>query len=306
MILLTGANGQVGHELRTTLAPLGPVLATTRETLDLTDEAAIRAAVRAAAPRVIVNAAAYTAVDAAERDEAACAWLNTDVPRILAEEAERCGAWLVHYSTDYVFDGTSGRPYRESDPVAPLGVYGRTKADGEAAVRAACTRHVILRVAWVYGRRGKNFLLTIQRLARERVVSGDPLRVVHDQVGVPTWSRSIAEATAAVVQQLVNRTDADTLAGTYHVAGAGSCSWHEFACAIVQQMGDSAAGVTVQPITTHEYPTPARRPAYSVLDASLLEAVFGVVLPGWREQLTACVHEDTHALTHALTHATPS
>jgi len=299
VILLTGANGQVGHELRTMLAPLGPVVASTRETLDLTDEAAIRAAVRAAAPRVIVNAAAYTAVDAAERDAAACAWLNTEVPRILAEEAERVGAWLVHYSTDYVFDGTGRRPYRESDPVAPLGVYGRTKADGEAAVRAECTRHVILRVAWVYGRRGKNFLLTIQRLARERAVSGEPLRVVHDQVGVPTWSRSIAEATAAVVHQLVDRTDADTLPGTYHMAGAGGGSWYDFAGAIVQQMGEAARGVTVQPITTHEYPTPARRPAYSVLDASQLEAVFGVALPEWRVQLEACVHEDPHALTHA-------
>jgi dTDP-4-dehydrorhamnose reductase len=298
VILLTGANGQVGHELRTTLAPLGPVVASTRETLDLTDEAAIRAAVRAAAPRVIVNAAAYTAVDAAERDAAACAWLNTGVPRILAEEAERCGAWLVHYSTDYVFDGTGRRPYREDDPVAPLGVYGRTKADGEVAVRAACARHVILRVAWVYGLRGKNFLLTIQRLVRERAVSGEPLRVVHDQVGVPTWSRSIAEATAAVVQQLCSRTDADTLPGTYHMAGAGSCSWYDFACAIVQQMGEAAPGVTVQPITTHEYPTPARRPAYSVLDPSLFEAVFGVALPEWRVQLEACVHEDPHALTH--------
>jgi len=291
VILLTGANGQVGHELRTTLAPLGPVLATTRETLDLTNEAAIRAAVRAAAPRVIVNAAAYTAVDAAERDEAACAWLNTEVPRILAEEAERCGAWLVHYSTDYVFDGTGRRPYREDDPVAPLGVYGRTKADGEAAVRAACTRHVILRVAWVYGLRGKNFLLTIQRLARERAVSGEPLRVVHDQVGVPTWSRSIAEATAAVVHQLVDRTDAETLPGTYHMAGAGSCSWYEFASEIVQQLGEAAPGVTVQPITTHEYPTPARRPAYSVLNPSLFEAVFGVALPEWRVQLDKCVGE---------------
>ena len=299
MILLTGANGQVGHELRATLAPLGPVVASTRDTLDLTDEAAIRAAVRAAAPRVIVNAAAYTAVDAAERDEAACAWLNTEVPRILAEEAERCGAWLVHYSTDYVFDGTGQRPYREDDPVAPLGVYGRTKADGEAAVRAACTRHVILRVAWVYGLRGKNFLLTIQRLARERAVSGEPLRVVHDQVGVPTWSRSIAEATVAVVQQLVNRTATETLPGTYHMAGAGSCSWYEFASEIEQQMGEAARGVIVLPITTHEYPTPARRPAYSVLDPSLFEAVFGVALPGWRVQLEACIHEDPHALTHA-------
>lgn len=290
MILLIGANGQVGHELRSTLAPLGPVTATVRETLDLTNEAAIRATVRAVAPRVIVNAAAYTAVDAAEGDAVACAWLNTHVAHILAEEAQRVGAWLVRYSTDYVFDGMATRPYREDDPVAPLSVYGRTNADGDQAVRATCARHVILRVAWVYGLRGKNFLRTMQRLACERVASGQPLRIVHDQVGTPTWARSIAEATAQVVQQLITRKDADVTAGTYHVAGTGSCSWYEFACEIVRNMASPANGVPVQPIVTLDYPTPARRPAYSVLDTARIQHAFGVVLPPWQVQLATCLH----------------
>lgn len=300
MIFLTGANGQVGYELRTTLAPLGPVVATTRETLDLTKEAAIRAAVRAAAPRVIVNAAAYTAVDAAEGDEAACAWLNTDVPRILAEEAQRCGAWVVHYSTDYVFDGTASRPYREDDPVSPLGVYGRTKAAGEDAVRAACAQHLILRVSWVYGLRGRNFLRTMQRLAVERAVTGEPLRVVHDQVGVPTWSRSIAEVTAQVVMQLTEHADAALTPGTYHLSGAGSCSWYEFACEIVRQLGEAAQGVSVQPITTRDYPTPATRPAYSVLDATTLHETFGMALPPWRKQLAACLENTVNPPASSL------
>jgi dTDP-4-dehydrorhamnose reductase len=283
MLLLTGSNGQVGHELRSTLAPLGPILATTRDTLDLTNEQAIRAAVRAASPRLIVNAAAYTAVDAAETDQTACAWLNTDVPRILAEEAERCGAWLVHFSTDYVFDGTATRPYREEDPVNPLGVYGRTKAVGEEAVRRACGRHLILRVAWVYGTRGKNFLKTIQRLA----ATGNPLRIVHDQVGVPTWSRAIADATAQVAEVVLKAPEGDTLAGTYHLAAGASCSWYDFAAEIVAHTGAQSA--EIHPITTAEYPTPARRPAYSVLDASKIWVTFGVQLATWQDQLASCV-----------------
>jgi dTDP-4-dehydrorhamnose reductase len=286
MIFLTGANGQVGYELRSTLAPLGPVLATTRDTLDLTNEQAIRAAVRAAVPRLIVNAAAYTAVDAAESDEAACAWLNTDVPRILAEEADRCGAWLVHYSTDYVFDGTATCPYLEEDPVNPVGVYGRTKAAGEEAVRQACGRHLILRVAWVYGTRGKNFLKTVQRLA----ATGNPLRIVDDQVGVPTWSRAIAEATAQVAEAVLKAPERDTQAGTYHVAGDSSCSWYDFAVEIVRrsaapQTDDKPAAI--HSIKTAEYPTPAQRPAYSVLDASKIRATFGVQLPPWKDQLAS-------------------
>jgi dTDP-4-dehydrorhamnose reductase len=289
-IFLTGANGQVGHELRATLAPLGPVLATTRDTLDLTNEAAIRAAVRDAAPKLIVNAAAYTAVDAAETDQAACSWLNADVPRILAEEAERCGAWLVHYSTDYVFDGTATRPYREDDPVNPLGVYGRTKAAGEEAVRQACGRHLILRVAWVYGTRGKNFLKTIQRLA----ATGNPLRIVHDQVGVPTWSRAIAEATADAIAKLHVADDPDALAGTYHMAGSGACNWYDFAQAIVRASSATGpAAVAVHPITTAEYPTPAQRPAYSVLDASKMQRVFAVTLLSWRAQLEHCLRSES-------------
>jgi dTDP-4-dehydrorhamnose reductase len=287
-IFLTGANGQVGHELRSTLAPLGPVLATTRDTLDLTNEAAIRAAVRAAAPRLIVNAAAYTAVDAAESDQAACAWLNTDVPRILAEEAERCGAWFVHYSTDYVFDGTATRPYREDDPVNPLGVYGRTKAAGEEAVRRACGRHLILRVAWVYGTRGKNFLKTIQRLA----ATGNPLRIVDDQVGVPTWSRAIAEATAQVAGKMLEAQDDDALSGTYHLAGGAPCSWYDFAVEIVHRSADPQTGnspAEIHPIKTTEYPTPAKRPAYSVLDASKIGKTFGVQLTPWQDQLASCL-----------------
>jgi dTDP-4-dehydrorhamnose reductase len=287
-IFLTGANGQVGHELRATLAPLGPVLATTRDTLDLTNEAAIRAAVRDAAPKLIVNAAAYTAVDAAETDQAACSWLNADVPRILAEEAERCGAWLVHYSTDYVFDGTATRPYREDDPVNPLGVYGRTKAAGEEAVRQACGRHLILRVAWVYGTRGKNFLKTIQRLA----ASGNPLRIVHDQVGLPTWSRAIAEATAQVSSTVIGAANSNTQAGTYHLAGGAAASWYDFAVEIVRRSTDPQTGanlVEIHPITTNEYPTPAKRPAYSALDASKIREAFGVQLAPWQDQLASCL-----------------
>jgi len=168
-------------------------------------------------------------------------------------------------------------------------VYGRTKAAGEDAVRAACARHLILRVSWVYGRRGRNFLRTIQRLAVERAGTGEPLRVVHDQVGVPTWSRSVAEATAQVVAQVVGMADAEVPAGTYHLAGTGSCSWYEFACEIVRWMGEAAQGVVVQPITTRDYPTPAARPAYSVLDATKGHTVLGVALPAWPAQLAACL-----------------
>jgi dTDP-4-dehydrorhamnose reductase len=283
MIFLLGAQGQVGYELQRTLATLGPLHATSRATLDLTNEAAIRAAVREMAPRWIVNAAAYTAVDAAESDPAAAHWLNAEVPRILAEEAVRTGAWLVHYSTDYVFDGTGTRGYVETDPVAPQSVYGRTKVLGEAAVRAVCAQHLIFRVAWVYALRGRNFLLTVRRLA----AGGGPLRMVDDQVGVPTWSRAIAEATAQVMAQRPGV----ALAGTYHMAGGGSCSWHGFARAILAADASVAgtAPVAVLPIPTSAYPTPATRPAWSVLDATKLHDTFGVVLPAWDRQLALCL-----------------
>lgn len=282
-ILLTGALGQVGWELERTLSALGTVRATDRRSLDLTDEAAIRDAVRTFRPEWVVNAAAYTAVDDAERNEAAATWMNACVPRILAEEVARLDGWLVHYSTDYVFDGAGARPYREDDPTAPLGAYGRSKRAGELAVAATGAKHLLFRVAWVYGTRGRNFLQTIRRLARER----DELHVVSDQIGVPTWSRQVAEATALVVAQ---RPIADQV-GTYHLAGAGSCSWHAFAETVLRLDPEPASlrARAVSAITTTEFPTVARRPGYSVLDGTRAEEVFGVRLASWESQLALCV-----------------
>lgn len=284
-ILLTGATGQVGWELERTLSTLGEVTATGRAQLDLTDETAIRETLRALRPRWIVNAAAYTSVDAAESDITAATWLNAEVPRILAEEAERCDAWLVHYSTDYVFDGTMTRPYREDDQTSPLGVYGESKRAGELAVTARAPRHLVFRIAWVYASRGRNFLRTVRRLARER----DTLQVVNDQVGVPTWARIVAQATAQVV---AHRPELGQ-AGIYHLAGYGCCSWHTFAEAILRHDPgrDSLRVRQVEPITTADYLTRARRPAYSVLDASAAVQAFGVHLPSWERQLALCLAE---------------
>lgn len=284
-ILILGAQGQVGWELQRALAPLGNVRATDRRTLDLTDEAKLRELVRAFQPHWAVNAAAYTAVDAAESDEKAARWLNADVPRILAEEVGRVDGQLVQFSTDYVFDGMAKRPYREDDPTRPLGVYGRTKLEGEEAVRESGVGHLIFRLAWVYGARGTNFMRTVRRLARER----DELSVVADQVGVPTWARQVAEATAAVLAQKPKAAQC----GTYHMAGTGSCSWHGFAEAVLRLDPDAATlrARAVRAISTAEYPTPARRPAYSVLDGTKLEQAFGVRLSPWEEQLALCLAE---------------
>lgn len=281
--MLLGANGQVGWELARTLAPLGEVVATTRAQLDLASELDIRDAVRAVKPTWVVNAAAYTAVDAAESEPAAARWLNAEVPRILAEESARAGAWLVHYSTDYVFDGRGTRPYREDDPASPLGVYGATKHAGDVLVQKSGVPHLLFRVGWVYGTRGRNFLRTIQKLSREREL----LRVVADQVGVPTWSRQIAEATALVMAQRPSVQQS----GSYHLAGEGSCSWYDFAEAIVRRDIDPGLRVTrtIEPIASIEYPTAAARPAYSVLNAERARQVFSVQLPPWDEQLAMCL-----------------
>ena len=282
-ILLIGANGQVGWELARALAPLGEVVATTRAQLDLTSEPAIRNAVRAVQPTWVVNAAAYTAVDAAESEPHAARWLNAEVPRILAEEAVRAGAWMVHYSTDYVFDGRGTRPYVEHDPVGPLGVYGVTKHAGDVAVQESGVPHLLLRVGWVYGTRGRNFLRTMQKLSREREL----LRVVADQIGVPTWSRHIAAATALIVAQRPSVEQS----GTYHLAGEGACSWYDFADAILRRDPDPGARVTrtIEPIASSEYPTAAHRPSYSVLNADRARRVFGVQLPPWEAQLALCL-----------------
>lgn len=282
-ILLTGALGQVGWELERALSPLGTILATDRRTLDLTDEAATRAAVRAFCPDWVVNAAAYTAVDEAERDEGTAMWMNAEVPRILAEEVGRLGGWMVHYSTDYVFDGMGTRPYRETDVPAPMSVYGHSKRAGELAIAATDAAHLLFRVGWVYGSRGRNFLRTIQTLARER----DELRVVSDQMGVPTWCREIAQATALVIAQRPTRAQG----GTYHLAGRGSCTWHDFAMEVLRLDPEplSIRALTVRAITTAEFPTMARRPRYSVLDGTRTEQCFGIQLQPWVSQLKLCV-----------------
>lgn len=293
-ILLLGGDGQVAWELRRSLAPLGEVVAVGRRTsphaLDLAQAGDILPLVEALRPAWIVNAAAYTAVDKAETEADAAQAVNAVAPGLLAEAAGRVGAQLVHYSTDYVFDGGSTHPYREDDPTHPQGVYGRTKLAGEAAIAKAGCDWLVLRTAWVYGGRGGNFMRSMRRLARER----EELRVVADQRGAPTWSRHIAEATAQVLAQLGDdRAAWHGACGVYHLTSAGEASWHDFASAIVEHLRGREA-IPCQRVTaigTADYPTPARRPAYSVLDNGKLAACFGVRLPDWREALTQVQQE---------------
>jgi len=277
-ILLTGATGQVGFELARSLADLGDVIALDRAALDLADADAIVASVRQARPQLIVNAAAYTAVDRAEVERDAAFAANARAPGILAEEAKRLDAVLIHYSTDYVFDGRRTTPYDEDAPTGPLNVYGASKLEGERAIAQIGAHAVVLRTSWVYGARGSNFLLTMLRLAKER----DELRIVADQYGTPNWCRTLADATTAAVARglpwLVER------AGLYHLASSGSTTWHGFAQAIV---GDAPRPHVVG-IATSDYPTPARRPAYGVLATRKFEAEFGYTMPDWRDALKAC------------------
>lgn len=294
-ILLLGRSGQVGFELQRLLVPAADLQAPERAAADLERPDTLRALVRDARPDVIINAAAYTAVDAAEKEAARAQVVNADAPRVLAEEAARSNALLVHYSTDYVFDGTHREPYREDEPTSPVSVYGRTKLAGEQAIRASGCRHLILRTSWVYAPRGKNFVLTMLKLARER----PELRVVADQVGSPTSARSLAQATVQVLERVGRHSHAD-VAGqvgkglpTYHATGGGVTSWHGFAQHIVDagyRLG-LCPRVPVQPIATADYPTPARRPAYSVLDNSRLQAELGIRLPDWTAALDECLAE---------------
>jgi len=278
-ILVTGAQGQLGFELARLLPAHGEVTALDRAQLDLRDPAAIRSVLRALRPQLIVNAAAYTAVDQAEREPDVAEAINARAPGVLAEEARRLGALLIHYSTDYVFDGAATTPYDEDASPNPVNAYGRSKWLGEQAVIASGAQSLLLRTSWVYGLRGQNFLLTIRRLAAQN----EELRIVADQFGVPNWSRAIAEATGKLVGRglgaLVDR------AGVYHVCARGSASWFEFARAIV----GPAEKPRVVPIKTSEYPTLARRPAYAVLATEKLERVFGLSLAPWREALAQCL-----------------
>jgi dTDP-4-dehydrorhamnose reductase len=303
-ILLTGKNGQVGAELARFLPEIGEVVAVDRRQLDLAHPDEIRRTVRDVHPRLIVNAAAYTPVDLAEKEESIARAINTDAPGVMAEEAKKIGAALVHYSTDYVFDGAKTTPYDETDPTNPISAYGRTKLGGEDAIRAAAVPHLILRTQWVYGNRGKNFLLTILRLAAER----EELRVVSDQFGAPTWSREIARGTTNILGQLVGPDSGaqsfERVSGTYNMTAAGHTTWHEFAVAILDGAIRAPQGSWVRPrgekpllawrvvpIKTQDYPTPAQRPAYSILSNRRLAQTFGVQLPEWRAQLDSVLAE---------------
>lgn len=276
-IVVLGADGQVGHELVRSLTPLAPVRALNRQMLDITDSDALRAGLTALTPAAIINAAAYTAVDKAEEQPQLAARINSEAPGVLADIAAQAGACFVHYSTDYVFDGRSERPYREADPVSPTNVYGRTKLEGERAALEHDGATIILRTCWVYGSRGRNFLRTVQRLARDQTL----LRIVHDQYGCPTPARFIAAATAAILSRCgVSAEGLREHRGIYHLAASGETSWCGFARAIMQA-SPGCEGVHVEGIPTSEYPTPASRPAYSVLDTSLLCETFGLYMPHW-------------------------
>ncbi|MGA2179936.1 MAG: dTDP-4-dehydrorhamnose reductase [Verrucomicrobiota bacterium] len=281
-ILLIGKNGQVGWELRRALAPLAEVVAVDYPEINLTDTPALRALVAATNPSVVVNAAAYTAVDKAETETELCRQVNAVAPGVLAEAAKKIGALMVHYSTDYVYDGAKTSPYVETDAPNPLGVYGRSKLEGDRAVKASGADHLIFRLCWVYGARGQNFMLTMQRLARAR----EKLRVVGDQFGCPTWSRMIAETTALALKQVLAGADGSGFNGEYHLAAGGQTNWHEFASCIIEWMPEAERKCrAVERITTPEYPTPAKRPAYSVLDCGKLQKTFGLRLPDWEASL---------------------
>ncbi len=299
-ILLTGRTGQIGAELLQFLPRLGKVIAPDRGELDLLKPSDIRRAIREIRPHLIVNAAGYTAVDRAETDEVTARTINAEAPALMATEARLAGAAFLHYSTDYVFDGLRKAPYEETDPPNPVNVYGKTKLEGEQAIRESGVPHLIIRTAWVYGTRGQNFLLTILRLATER----DELRVVNDQTGAPTWSREIAAATSSILTKLFaseKRLDSLTeLGGIYHLTAAGETTWYEFAQRIFEEAPQNSSSFPwlrtatggqplifrrVIPISTREYPTPAARPAYSVLSNTRVAHVFGCELADWRMQL---------------------
>lgn len=291
-ILLLGKKGQVGWELQRSLAPLGEVIALGRQQEgpligDLNQLDRLAQTVREVQPQVIVNAAAYTAVDRAEQEPEMAQRVNGDAPGVLAREAAALGAWLIHYSTDYVFDGSGDRPWTEVDATAPLSVYGRTKLDGETRIRATGCLHVILRTSWVYAARGANFAKTMVRLAEER----DQLRVVADQVGAPTGADLIADVTALVVRQL-----RPELAGTYHLAAAGQTSWHGYAQHVLREALALGKTLRVSPdqvesIPSSAYPTPARRPLNSRLDVRKLEQTFGLHMPRWEWGVTRMLSE---------------
>jgi dTDP-4-dehydrorhamnose reductase len=301
-LLVTGANGQVGWHLQRTLAPLGEVTAIDVEQVDLTDPDAVARVLKEAAPDIIANAAAYTAVDKAESEPELARAINVAAPARMAEECARTGALLIHYSTDYVYDGSKSGPYEERDATGPLSVYGQTKLAGDQAIMASGCAHVILRTTWVYDIRGKNFLRTVLRLAREK----EELRMVGDQFGAPTWARGLAESTAILLSKLLERKSAigSWQSGLFHLTAAGRTSWAGFAQAILEdydalldwpaetgEFGGELKAKRVVEITSDQYQTPARRPHNSVLSNAHIQAAFGIVLPDWRAQLQLALQD---------------
>ena len=282
-MLVLGRNGQVGTALTQSLQGLGELITLDRAQLDLANQDAIRTALRELQPQMIINAAAYTAVDAAESDEATAFQINAEAPRVIAEESERLGATLIHYSTDYVFDGGKQGAWLEDDATAPLSVYGRSKLAGEQAINDVGGTHLILRTSWVYGLHGKNFLLTMLKLAETR----DELAIVDDQIGAPTWAVTIADATAAIIRDSGEPAQLAALSGVYHLCAGGHTSWFGFAEAIFAHASVQRKP-KLRPITTAEYPTPAKRPANSMLNTDKFRHTFGD-LPAWDDALQNCM-----------------
>ena len=292
-ILLFGKGGQVGWELQRSLAPVGELIAldvdSRQQSGDFTSLDDIAKTVRAIAPDVIVNAAAYTAVDKAESEPELVRTINGLAPGILAREARRLGSWLIHYSTDYVFDGSGSKPWVETDPTGPLSIYGSTKLEGEEAIRASGCRHLIFRTSWVYAARGGNFAKTMLRLAQER----DRLTVVDDQIGAPTGADLLADITAHAIRTALQQPE---LSGLYHLVAGGETSWHGYACYVLnlaRQAGSKlkVAAENVIPVPTSAFPLPARRPLNSRLDITKLQATFGVHLPGWQTGVERMMEE---------------
>jgi len=288
-VLLTGASGQVGHAVQNSLHGLGEIIAPDRKQMDLANVGQVRDVVRAVRPNLIINPAAYTHVDLAESEPEKAARVNVEAPAVLAEEAARLGAALLHYSTDYVFDGRKVDAYTEEDAPNPLNAYGRSKLAGEDAIRASGAVHLILRTSWVYGLHGRNFLLTVFKLAQERKT----LRMIEDQFGAPTWARTVAEATALAIKTLQNpagQCDLDCwqeYGGLYHLTAQGKTSWYGFARAIIDHsIPDPKPAVLAIPAT--DYPRPAQRPAHAVLSSAKFIRTFAV-LPNWDEALKACL-----------------
>jgi dTDP-4-dehydrorhamnose reductase len=303
-ILLMGKTGQVGFELNRSLPQLGRLFAPDHRDLDLLNPDNVRSVIRETRPQLIVNAAAYTAVDAAENDESSAYAINAEAPALLADEAKRLDALLVHYSTDYVFDGSKRSPYNETDETNPLNVYGRSKLAGEHAIRVSGASHLIFRTAWVYANRGRNLLLTILRLATER----EELRIVCDQIGAPTCANDIAAATVKILAEIYSQDKSKpfipSINGTYHMTAAGETSWYNFAKAILEKapsvspdvpwfaaaiQGRPLIAKRILPISSAEFRSLTRRPIYSVLSNSRLSEIFNIALPNWTTQLQCCL-----------------